>query len=107
MALVSQVRRTNETQIDSVTAQSARTVPGRSQSVSAASVPNMKDAEIYVALIGYGLGGRSFHAPVIAVTPGMRLAAIVTGNAERQQLARTEHPGARIVDTPEELFRDP
>jgi len=67
----------------------------------------MKDAEIRVALVGYGLGGRSFHAPVIAVTPGMRLAAVVTGNEERQRLVRAEHPGARIVDTPEELFRNP
>src|SRR5207244_9755582 len=66
----------------------------------------MKDAEIRVALVGYGLGGRSFHAPVIAVTPGMRLAAVVTGNEERQRLVRTEHPGARIVDTPDELFQN-
>lgn len=66
----------------------------------------MEDAEIRVALIGYGLGGRSFHAPVIAVTPGMRLAAIVTGNVERQHLARAEHPEARIVGTPDELFQD-
>lgn len=61
---------------------------------------------IRVALIGYGLGGRSFHAPVIAATARMRLAAIVTGNAERQQLARAEHPDARVVDTPDELFQD-
>jgi len=61
---------------------------------------------IRVALIGYGLGGQSFHAPVIAATPGMRLAAIVTGNADRQRLAKAEHPEARVVDTPNELFRD-
>ena len=67
----------------------------------------MKYTEIRVALIGYGLGGRSFHAPVIASTPGMRLAAIVTGNEERQSLAKAEHPKARLVDTPDELFQDP
>jgi predicted dehydrogenase len=65
------------------------------------------NTEIRVALIGYGLGGQSFHAPVIATTPGMRLAAIVTGNADRQHLATAEHPGARIVDSADELFRDP
>jgi predicted dehydrogenase len=64
------------------------------------------NTEIRVALIGYGLGGRSFHAPVIAATPGMRLAAIVTGNPERQQLATTEHAQARVVDTADELFQD-
>lgn len=66
-----------------------------------------KGSDIRVALIGYGLGGQSFHAPVIAATSGMRLAAIVTGNADRQAQAATEHPGACIVDSSEELFRDP
>jgi len=61
---------------------------------------------IRVALIGYGLGGRSFHAPLIAATAGMRLAAIVTGNAERQQLAKAENPDARIVGSPNELLQD-
>src|SRR5207302_7148011 len=67
----------------------------------------MADSEIRVGVVGYGLGGRSFHAPVIAATPGMRLAAIVTGNEERQRLARAEHRGARIVASPDELFRNP
>jgi len=31
-----------------------------------------------VALVGYGLAGSAFHAPFIATTPGLRLAAIVT-----------------------------
>ena len=66
----------------------------------------MHQHEIRVALVGYGLGGRSFHAPVIAATPGMRLAAIVTGNADRQRLASAERPNARVVDTPDELFQD-
>jgi predicted dehydrogenase len=63
-------------------------------------------AEIRVAVVGYGLGGQSFHAPVIAATPGMRIAAIVTGNPERQRDARKENPGARIIETPEKLFED-
>src|SRR5438309_1055087 len=66
-----------------------------------------RQSDIRVALIGYGLGGRSFHAPVIAATPGMRLAAIVTGNADRQREATGEHPGVRIVDSADALFRDP
>ena len=62
---------------------------------------------IHVALVGYGLGGRFFHAPFIATTPGMRLAVIVTGNADRQREAMAEHPGARIIATADELFADP
>ena len=49
------------------------------------------------------LGG----ADADAATPGMRLAAIVTGNADRQREATGEHPGVRIVDSADALFRDP
>lgn len=65
------------------------------------------DRMIRVALIGYGLGARFFHAPFIAAMPEMRIAAIVTGNAERQREARAEHPGARIIATMDELFAHP
>lgn len=34
--------------------------------------------DIGVGLIGYGLGGRAFHAPYIATTPGMALRAVVS-----------------------------
>jgi predicted dehydrogenase len=32
---------------------------------------------INVGLIGFGLAGRSFHAPVISAVPGLKLAAIL------------------------------
>jgi predicted dehydrogenase len=56
------------------------------------------DAAVRVALIGYGLGGAAFHAPLIACTPGMRLATIVTRNPERRAQAVREHPRADVVD---------
>jgi predicted dehydrogenase len=59
----------------------------------------MSRADVRVALIGYGLGGASFHAPLIATTPGMRLATIVTRNPERRAQAAREHPQASIVDS--------
>lgn len=34
--------------------------------------------EIGVGLIGYGLGGRAFHAPYVRITPGMTLRAVVS-----------------------------
>ena len=58
-----------------------------------------------MALIGYGLAGEFFHAPLIAATPGMRLAAIVTSNAERAEGAKRTHPGARVLPTPEALWQ--
>jgi predicted dehydrogenase len=59
---------------------------------------------IRVGLIGYGLAGAAFHAPLIATTPGLRLDAIVTAKPERQMAATRDHPGARIVAGAERLF---
>ncbi|WP_104022214.1 Gfo/Idh/MocA family protein [Gemmatirosa kalamazoonensis] len=57
-----------------------------------------------VALIGYGLAGRVFHAPHISVTPGLRLDAIVTSDRERQAQARARYPHARLIDRAEQLW---
>jgi predicted dehydrogenase len=50
-----------------------------------------------VAIAGFGLAGRRFHAPLVAATPGMRVAAIVTADPDRAAAAAREHPGARVV----------
>ena len=57
-----------------------------------------------VAVLGYGLAGRFFHAPFIAATPGLELAVIVTGNAERRAQALGDYPGVTVFDTPEEVW---
>ncbi|WP_171114051.1 MULTISPECIES: Gfo/Idh/MocA family oxidoreductase [Streptomyces] len=57
-----------------------------------------------VGLVGYGLAGSVFHAPLIATTEGLALDTVVTSNAERQEQARTEYPGVRVAATPDELF---
>ncbi|MCX4454350.1 Gfo/Idh/MocA family oxidoreductase [Streptomyces sp. NBC_01340] len=58
-----------------------------------------------VALIGYGLAGSVFHAPLIATTEGLVLDTIVTSNPERQEQARAEFgDGVRFAATPEELW---
>ena len=49
-----------------------------------------------VGLIGFGLAGATFHAPLIAATPGLRLAAIVTANQERRRTAAQQYPSARL-----------
>jgi predicted dehydrogenase len=59
-----------------------------------------------VALLGYGLGGRAFHAPLIEATAGLSLVAIVSANAERKAAAAREHPGARLLDSAEEVWRN-
>lgn len=64
-------------------------------------------AELRAGIIGYGLAGAVFHAPLIASTPGMRVAAIVTGDAERQAHAHRDFPGAAVYTTAQELLADP
>ena len=59
---------------------------------------------IDVGLVGFGLAGRSFHAPVIRAVPGLRLAAIVQRNGNE---AATQYPDVRIVRTLVELLTDP
>ncbi|WP_051857709.1 Gfo/Idh/MocA family protein [Streptomyces cellulosae] len=57
-----------------------------------------------VGLVGYGLAGSVFHAPLITATEGLTLDTVVTSNPERQRQARTEFPDVRPVATPDELF---
>ena len=62
------------------------------------------DGAIRIALVGYGLGGAAFHAPFIATTPGLTLAAIVTRDGDRQRQAARDHSGVRIVADVERLW---
>jgi scyllo-inositol 2-dehydrogenase (NADP+) len=56
---------------------------------------------IDVGLIGFGLAGRSFHAPVIRAVPGLRLAAILQRSGNE---AAVQYPDVRIVRTLDELL---
>ncbi|MFF5024971.1 Gfo/Idh/MocA family oxidoreductase [Streptomyces collinus] len=64
----------------------------------------MTGTPLRVGLIGYGLAGSVFHAPLIAATEGLALDTVVTSNPERQEQARAEFPDVRVAGTPEELF---
>jgi scyllo-inositol 2-dehydrogenase (NADP+) len=57
-----------------------------------------------VGLIGYGLGGAVFHAPLIAGTPGLQLAAVVTRDPTRRAQAVREHPGIDVLDDADALW---
>src|SRR4051794_17378075 len=57
-----------------------------------------------VAIVGYGLAGSVFHAPLVAATPGLTVATVVTSSAERQDQARRDHPGARLAARVEEVL---
>jgi scyllo-inositol 2-dehydrogenase (NADP+) len=60
--------------------------------------------DLRVAIVGYGLAGRVFHAPLIAATDGLEVSAIVTANATRARQVAAEHPDARVVGSVEDLW---
>ena len=57
-----------------------------------------------VGLLGYGLAGRVFHAPLVAATEGLRLAAVVTTDPGRRAQVLRDHPGTRLFDRSDELI---
>ena len=67
----------------------------------------MSRSPLRVAIIGYGLAGRVFHAPLVAAEPDMRIAAIVTSDPERRAAARGRPPGARVVESADRLWESP
>jgi predicted dehydrogenase len=56
---------------------------------------------IEVGLVGFGLAGRAFHAPVIHAVPGLHLAAILQRKGNE---AAEKYPGVRIVGNLDELL---
>jgi predicted dehydrogenase len=59
---------------------------------------------IGVGLIGFGLGGRAFHAPYVSVTPGMALRAVISRDAAKVHAAL---PGVRVAASVEALLTEP
>ncbi|HYH62838.1 MAG TPA: Gfo/Idh/MocA family oxidoreductase, partial [Solirubrobacterales bacterium] len=57
------------------------------------------------ALIGYGLAGSAFHAPLIEATPGLEIASIVTSNPERAARAGARYPHANVVASVEDVWQ--
>ena len=68
--------------------------------------PVTDGTSLRVALVGYGLGGAAFHAPLIATTPAMTLAGVVTRNPARIADVRSRYPACRILSGAEELLAD-
>ena len=54
---------------------------------------------VRIALVGYGSGGRYFHAPLIASAPECEFLGVVTTSAERRALVAADHPGLETFDS--------
>jgi scyllo-inositol 2-dehydrogenase (NADP+) len=62
------------------------------------------DKQFRVGLIGFGLGGASFHAPLIQATSGLELTHVVTANPDRQAQAGAAIPGVTVLPDAEALW---
>lgn len=58
---------------------------------------------VRVGLIGFGLAGQAFHAPVIRGVPGMELACILE---RRTDNAKKRYPEVRVARTLDEMLSD-
>lgn len=56
-----------------------------------------------VGLIGFGLAGQAFHAPVIRTTPGLELSCILERHGS---LAQEKYPGIRVARTLDDMLND-
>jgi predicted dehydrogenase len=53
---------------------------------------------VRIGLVGYGKGGRFFHAPLIFGSAGCELAGVVTRSAERRGELERDYPGTPAYD---------
>ncbi len=60
--------------------------------------------DLRVALVGYGMAGQDFHAPLLRRVDGLHLTAVVTSDGGRAETARRENAGVRVVATVEDLW---
>src|ERR1700691_6038167 len=58
---------------------------------------------VRVGLIGFGLAGQSFHAPIIRSVPGLELACILERSGSH---AQQKYPEVRVARTLEDLLAD-
>lgn len=52
---------------------------------------------VRIGLVGYGLGGRAFHAPLITSTPDLDLVGVLTNDAGRTAQLSEDHPAVPAV----------
>lgn len=62
------------------------------------------DRPLRIGVIGFGVAGAAFHAPIIASTPGLELTAVVTRDADRAAAAIERYPGLHVVPDVSQLW---
>lgn len=62
--------------------------------------------KIRVGLIGFGISGQVFHAPVMRSVGQLELVKVTARKAEQQLLLKERYPQAEIALSADEIFRD-
>lgn len=65
----------------------------------------MSNSKINVGLIGFGIAGQVFHAPVIVAVDGLALHRVSARKPEHRELLRQRYPDALIEDSAEAIIR--
>ena len=64
----------------------------------------MRGDIVRLGLVGYGVGGRYFHAPFIVAARDVELVGVVTRSPERRAELAADHPGVPAHDTLADLI---
>src|SRR5690606_11087827 len=64
----------------------------------------MSKSSINVGLIGFGIGGQVFHAPIITSVDGFRLHKVSARRSEHVELLQRRYPDTLIVDTADAII---
>lgn len=61
---------------------------------------------INTAIIGFGVSGSVFNAPIINATEGFAIKLVYTTNPKRQAQCKAQYPDAEIVTDVDDIFKD-
>ncbi len=62
---------------------------------------------IKTGIIGFGIGGNTFHAPIIHTTEGFQITKIRARKDSEVDLAKQRYPGVSITDNADDIINDP
>lgn len=62
--------------------------------------------ELNIGLLGFGMAGRVFHAPVLSAVAGLKLSKIKANRLESIAFAKATYPDAVVVQEEVDIFQD-
>jgi len=66
----------------------------------------MIEQPIRVGLIGFGIAGQVFHAPVIKAVPALELYKVTARKTEQIDMLKNKYPDALVVSNAQDIFSD-